>query len=268
MYPFIVILSIGLLAFVFFSGMRKKRKPVVAPAISPRKAHILLTKHVRFYRDLTREEQAAFRERAKAFLETVAVTPVGGVKLRLLDRIYIACATTIPVFRFPGWTYKNLNEVIIYPGNFSKDFRGVPEDQTVMGMVGDGAMNRTMVISIHALRTGFEQHGRGNTGIHEAVHLLDKSDGAVDGIPEALLPEELLQTWLEVMRREIEAIHAGDSDINPYGGTSEAEFFAVVSEYYFQRPVYMQEKHPELFALLDTIYRGQQSAAEQPQSAV
>lgn len=259
MYPILVLLSIGLLVFVFYSGLRKKRKPVIAPPISPKKAHQLLMKHVRFYRDLTREEQTDFRERAKAFLETVAITPVTGVRLRTLDRIYVACAAIIPVFRFPNWTYRNLNEVIIHPGNFAKDFKGGPEDQTVMGMVGDGAMHRTMVISIGALRTGFEQQGRGNTGIHEAVHLLDKSDGAVDGIPEALLPEHLLESWLEVMRREIEAIRAGDSDINPYGGTSEAEFFAVVSEYYFQRPVYMKERHPELFALLDAIYTNQQS---------
>lgn len=262
MYTIIVLLSIGLLAFVFFSGLLKKRKPVHAPVISPRKAHALLTKHVRFYAALSREEQARFRERAKEFLDTVAVTPTEGVELRPLDQLYVACAAIIPVFRFENWRYKALNEVIIHPGNFSKDFRGGPEDQMVMGMVGDGAMHRTMVIAIGALRAGFEQQGRGNTGIHEAVHLLDKSDGAVDGIPEALLPEELLQSWLDVMHREIESIRAGASDINPYGATSEAEFFAVVSEYYFQRPVYLKEKHPELFELLDTMYSGQQSAAE------
>lgn len=267
MYPILVLLSIGLLALVFFSGLRKKRKPVVAPRISPKKAHQLLVKHVRFYRDLTREEQAQFRERAKAFLETVAITPVTGVKLRTLDRVYVACAAIIPIFRFPAWTYKNLNEVIIHPGNFSKDFRGDPEDQNVMGMVGDGAMHRTMVISIGALRTGFEQHGRGNTGIHEAVHLLDKSDGAVDGVPEMLLPEELIAPWMDVMAHEIASIRAGDSDINPYGGTSEAEFFAVVSEYYFQRPQFMREKHPELFTMLEKMYSGQQSAEEKPEAA-
>jgi len=263
----LVVLSVGLLAFVFLSALGKKRKPIQAPPIPPKKAHALLLKHVRFYAGLSREDQTRFRERVKEFLDTVAVTPVGGVELRPLDQLYVACAAVIPVFRFENWRYKALNEVVIRPGNFSKDFKGGPEDQTVMGMVGDGAMHRTMVLAIDALRTGFEQQGRGNTGIHEAVHLLDKSDGAVDGVPEALLSEELVQPWLDTMHCEIEAIRAGDSDINPYGATSEAEFFAVVSEYYFQRPVYMREKHPELFELLDKMYSATTEPAQSAENA-
>lgn len=253
-YFFAGVLLCVVLLLVFRRRRARGAAAVEAPPIPPRKAHALLLKHVRFYAALSREEQASFRERAKAFLEAVRITPAVGVQLKALDRMYVACAAIIPVFRFPGWTYRNLNEVVIHPGNFSKDFKGAPEDQTVMGMVGDGAMHRTMVISIDALRTGFEQQGRGNTAIHEAVHLLDKSDGAVDGIPEMLLTEDLTAQWLDVMHREIAAIRAGKSDINPYGATSEAEFLAVVSEYYFQRPTFMKEKHAELFGLLEEMY--------------
>lgn len=254
MYYAFVFLSFGLLLAILVASFRKK-KPVYAPPISPRKAHALLLKHVRFYKGLSREEQASFRIRAKEFLDTVRVTPTEGVKLRTLDRIYVACAAIIPVFRFKDWVYRNLNEVIIHPGNFSKDFKGGPEDQTVMGMVGNGAMHRMMVLSIDALRTGFEQPGRGNTGIHEFVHLLDKSDGAVDGIPEILLfTEELTTSWLEYMNRAIHEIREGSSDINPYAATSEAEFFAVVSEYYFQRPAFMKKKHPQLWEMLEVMY--------------
>ncbi len=252
----LLVFFLAVLAWLLYWGFKRNRKAAYAPDVSPQKAHKLLTKHVCFYRALSRDEQADFRIRAKAFLETVAVTPVGTVKLRTLDRIYVACAAIIPVFRFKDWTYKNLNEVLIHPGNFTKNFKGVPEEANVMGMVGDGAMNRMMVLSIGALRTGFEQSGRGNTGIHEAVHLLDKSDGAVDGVPELLMTEELTAQWLRVMHREIEAIRAGASDINPYGATGEAEFFAVVSEYYFQRPEYMREKHAELFGILEGMYGG------------
>ncbi len=257
-YFFAGVLLCVVLLLVF--RKRRARTPLYAPRISPARAHALLLKHVRFYAALSREEQAGFRVRAKGFLEAVRITPAVGVQLTTLDRMYVACAAIIPVFRFPGWTYRNLNEVVIYPGNFSKDFKGGPEDQTVMGMVGDGAMHRTMVLNIDALRTGFEQQGRGNTAIHEFVHLLDKSDGAVDGIPEVLLTEDLTAQWLDVMHREIAAIRAGASDINPYGGTSEAEAFAVVSEYYFQRPGFLKEKHPELWAVLEGMYGGRVSS--------
>ena len=56
------------------------------------------------------------------------------------------------------------------------------------------------------------------------------------------------------MRKEIESILKDRSDINPYGATNEAEFFAVVSEYFFERPKLLKEKHPELYQLLSEIF--------------
>ncbi len=250
--------SLAIFLLILFNSIRKRKNPV-APNISPRKAHRLLMKHVRFYKGLNRDEQASFRIRCKDFLDKVAITPVGKVKVKTLDRIYVAAAAIIPIFRFPDWRYNNLNEVLIYPGTFSKDFKN---EGNVLGMVGDGAMHRTMILSIGALRTGFEQWGRGNTGIHEFVHLLDKADGAVDGIPEAMLPKELTEPWMQYMHRTIEQIRAGKTDINPYAATSEAEFFPVISEYFFQRPEDFKEKHPELWGLLVEIYGVPEPAGE------
>ena len=195
-----------------------------------------------------------FMSRAKDFLDKVRITAVGKLRLKTLDRIYVASAAIIPIFRYTDWSYNNLNEVLVYPGNFSKDFQDKGPDVNVMGMVGEGAMNRTMILSIGALRTGFEQAGSGNTGIHEFVHLVDKADGSVDGIPEFMLAPELVTAWLEYVRQCIEEIRKGNMDINPYGASNEAEFLAVVSEYFFQRPEDMKEKFPELWALLERIY--------------
>jgi Mlc titration factor MtfA (ptsG expression regulator) len=255
--------SLVLFLLIIFNSFRK-RKTATAPDISARKAHRLLMKHVRFYKELNRDEQASFRIRCKDFLDRVAITPVGKVKVKVLDRIYVAAAAIIPIFRYPDWRYNNLNEVLIYPGNFSKDFADKGPSANVMGMVGDGAMHRTMILSIGALRTGFEQADRGNTGIHEFVHLLDKADGAVDGIPEAMLPDELTKPWMEYMYRAIEKIRAGKTDINPYAATSEAEFFAVTSEYFFQRPDDFKEKHPELWAIMAEVYALEEPKEEKP----
>ncbi|WP_262712940.1 zinc-dependent peptidase [Hymenobacter radiodurans] len=57
------------------------------------------------------------------------------------------------------------------------------------------------------------------------------------------------------MQREIEAIRDGKSDINSYAGTNEAEFFAVVTEYFFEKPEKLQENHPELYQLLSRALR-------------
>ena len=261
-YYIILGLSFLLVAAIIRGNMHKRKQGYVPP-ISPAKAHQLLLENVRYYARLNPDEQAEFRTRAKDFLEHVIISPVGDVKITTLDRIYVAAAAIIPIFRHKGWAYNHLNEVLIYPGNFSKDFEQDPESANVMGMVGDGAMHRMMVLSIGALRAGFEQAGRGNTGIHEFVHLLDKADGAVDGVPDALLPEELARPWAAYMHRAIQDIQSGKSDINPYGATSEAEFFAVVSEYFFQRPEAMAEKHPELMDLLTQIYKEPEAVTQE-----
>ncbi|MGI8634929.1 MAG: zinc-dependent peptidase, partial [Segetibacter sp.] len=59
------------------------------------------------------------------------------------------------------------------------------------------------------------------------------------------------------MPPNIQRIREAQSDINPYGSAHQAEFFAVVSEYFFQRPDLLQENHPELFELLTQIFRQQ-----------
>lgn len=260
MLPFYLLLGVIALTILilYFSGKKKLGNTVVP---TPRRAHRLLL-HVRFYKNLSPDQQEIFRARVIAFLQTVRITPAQGVRIKMLDRIYVAAAAIIPVFHQPDWEYSYLDEVVIRSGNFSKDFRGAPEEENVMGMVGDGVLNRLMVIGLSALRTGFEQQGRGNTAIHEFVHLIDKTDGAVDGVPEALLPPELAGPWLQHVQQAIADIRSGkDRDINDYGGRNEAEFLAVVSEYYFQRPEYLQESHPELFALLEQIYKPETASA-------
>jgi Mlc titration factor MtfA (ptsG expression regulator) len=251
-----LILSAALLLLIIAGSIRSRRKAKV-PDIPDRKAYSLLTKHVRFYNTLSKQDQNEFWQRCKDFLEKVKITPVGKVKVSALDRIYVSAAAIIPIFRHKGWAYNNLNEVLIYAGNFSKDFEQIPETSNVMGMVGDGAMHRTMILSIGALRTGFEQAGRSNTGIHEFVHLLDKADGSVDGIPEAMLPNELIKPWIDYVRSSIDEIRKGRSDINDYAATNEAEFLAVISEYFFQRPEDFEAKHLDLWNLLQVMYKNQ-----------
>jgi Mlc titration factor MtfA (ptsG expression regulator) len=87
--------------------------------------------------------------------------------------------------------------------------------------------------------------------------LVDKTDGAVDGVPEFLLSKQFVVPWLDLMQRNIKEIMKNRSDIDPYGATNQAEFFAVVSEYFFERPDLLQEKHPDLYNLLTVIFKQQ-----------
>jgi Mlc titration factor MtfA (ptsG expression regulator) len=122
-------------------------------------------------------------------------------------------------------------------------------------MVGSGYMNGQMLLSRAALVNGFsKQNGKENTAIHEFVHLLDKADGATDGVPESLISHEYAVPWLKMMHQEMHRIKANKSDIDPYALTNEAEFLAVASEYFFEKPVQFKTKHPELYELLSEIF--------------
>ena len=116
-------------------------------------------------------------------------------------------------------------------------------------------MNRMMILSKPALHQGFEnQNSKNNVGIHEFIHLLDKADGATDGVPAVLMQRQFVIPWLKLMHEEIKRIKTHQSDINPYGATNEAEFLSVVSEYFFNQPELFERNHPELLRLLEKVF--------------
>jgi Mlc titration factor MtfA (ptsG expression regulator) len=150
--------------------------------------------------------------------------------------------------------------VLLYGDTFNSDYHQTEgKERNVLGMVGSGAMNRIMILSLPALRRSFSSKaGPHHVGIHEFVHLLDKADGDTDGIPEMLLGKQYLLPWVKQMHLAIEQIKEGDSEINAYGATNEAEFLSVVSEYFFTQPGRLSHTHPELFQLLENIFRQSQ----------
>ncbi len=128
--------------------------------------------------------------------------------------------------------------MLVYPDTFNEEFKFEGKDRAIMGMVGSGYMNGKMILSQAALRQGFEiTSDKNNTAIHEFVHLLDKSDGAVDGIPENLLAHQYAIPWMHLMQQQIEEIRKNQSDINPTALPDKSEFFAVISEYFSKGPI-------------------------------
>lgn len=215
----------------------------------------ILDQQIPFFQGLDESGKKGFEDRMHRFLSSVRIT---GVHTQVTDhdRVLIAASAIIPIFAFPDWEYTNLREVLLYPDTFDEEYRLEGEERPISGMVGWGDMQNQMIISKHDLHQGFlNATGKTNTAIHEFVHLIDKTDGATDGVPENLLNQQYILPWLNLMHQKIREIRQGQSDIDPYGATNQAEFFAVASEYFFERPDLLKTKHPELFQLLETIFR-------------
>jgi Mlc titration factor MtfA (ptsG expression regulator) len=251
MAPILLLLLVVAIT-VAFALYKKPLKKVDMPAVSKS----LLEEHVAFYRSLEDAEKRRFEDKINEFLGYVRIQ---GVRTSVddLDRLLVASSAVIPIFGFPEWKYYNLRDVLLYEDSFNADnFATRGEGRDVLGMVGNGAMQMEMILSKPSLHEGFgHSSGKENAGIHEFVHLLDKEDGDVDGVPEALLDKQYTIPWLQLMTKSIDAMNAGKSDINIYGAKNRAEFFAVAAEYFFSRPDLFKQKHPELYERMTQIFR-------------
>ncbi|NHA02215.1 zinc-dependent peptidase [Mucilaginibacter sp. HC2] len=251
MIPIIILLLVVIaLIGYYFSTKKSKQKRIPANTVYKE----ILARYIPFYQTLNNEDKLLFEQKVSDFLEGITIEGVG-TAIGDTDRVMIASSAVIPIFRLGNWRYSNLTNVILYPDTFDAEFQFEGEGRNILGMVGSGYMNGQMILSRAALIKGFSRSaGKENTAIHEFVHLLDKSDGATDGIPENLLAHDYVLPWLKMIHLEIHKIEEGRSDINPYAATSEAEFFAVAAEYFFQKPEELKHKHPELYEMLFMMF--------------
>jgi Mlc titration factor MtfA (ptsG expression regulator) len=252
LYLFFILIGLSLFIAAFLYRPKQKRETI--PSIE--KVKRILNEEVNFYEQLPSERKPEFEKRVMKFLDDVRITGVG-TTVEEQDQVLVASSAIIPIFGFPDWDYPNLREVLLYPGAFDDKFRLEGNNRDILGQVGEGAHRNVMILSKDALRSSFSNKtGKSNVGIHEFVHLVDSMDGSYDGLPETLLQKKYVMPWLQLMRDEMQKIQNNESDINPYGLTNEAEFYAVVSEYFFTRPDLLKEKHPELFGYLERIFGG------------
>lgn len=247
----VIVLVVLLILVVFFILYKNPKKKITLPANYKQ----LLSDHVSYYRRLDEKNKVKFEEKIKEFLGQVRIDGID-TTVDDLDKLLVRSSAVIPVFGFEKWTYFNLKNVLLYPASFNKDeFLASGYEKNTLGMIGNGPMQRVMILSKSALHFGFQtEPPKENTGIHEFVHLLDKEDGDVDGMPEALINRKYNSKWIELVDKNIESIFLGYSDINNYGASNKAEFFAVASEYFFNQPVLFKENHPELFEFMCMIF--------------
>jgi len=248
-----IILVVTLMLFLQIT-LRKKQKILLPPqALVTR----VLQQRVAYYSRLAAPDQLRFQKETTAFLKRVKITGIG-TAITSEDRILVAASGIIAIFGFKGWQYPNLNEVLVYPDRFTHDFdfSESNEDRNILGMVGNGGMDNMMILSKPALHQGFSGYtDYGNTALHEFVHLLDKADGETNGIPSWFMDKDDILPWLQLVHHNIQAIKENNSDIDPYGATNAAEFFAVAAVYFFEKPQLFKQNHPGLHAMLQKVFR-------------
>lgn len=210
---------------------------------------------------LSEDERARLRELAMRLLADKAFSGAGGAEVDIGMATAIAAFAALPVLNLGyGW-YEGWNEIVVYPGEFV--FEGEQMDES--GVVhhvrharsGEAMEGGPMVLSWQDVEYSGQGEGY-NVVIHEFAHKLDMKNGGANGRPplhsgmDAQAWGQDFQTaWDDLCRR----VDAGEeTQIDPYAAESPAEFFAVLSEYFFESPDVLHETYPAVYRQLKQFY--------------
>lgn len=214
--------------------------------------------NVTFYRQLNIAEKTHFESCCVAF---IYATRFEGHETEVndYDKLLVASGSVILAWGFPQWHYVKVKTVTLVATVIGHIDEGV-----VTGLVGTHELAGKMLLSKPALHAGFSNDlDKQNVAIHEFAHLIDMADGEVDGLPEKLCKQAFALPWLELVKTKTAQIEQNKSSIRNYGATNHAEFFAVTSEYFFERPKMLKHKHPALYEALQGFYRQDRAAVKE-----
>jgi MtfA peptidase len=222
----------------------------------------IVERNVPLARGLSPEERERLLRLVRVFLSDKHVEGCGGLTLTEEMKVTIAAGACLLSLHLEGPCYPTLRTVLVYPHAFVPRFA---RPHTAGGIVeppgplqGESWGNGVIVISWDDALNGARDPGDGgNVVLHEFAHQLDDEDGRTDGAP--VLSGGALRTWGRVLSDEYErlrqdALADRPSVLDPYGATNKAEFFAVATETFFEKPLQLERDHPELYAQLKRFY--------------
>lgn len=213
-----------------------------------------------FLAHLGNDDRHRLRELARRFLAEKQWSSAGDLVLTAEIQLSIALQACLPVLNLGLDPYRGWVGIVVYPGDFviprsQMDEDGVVHeyDDAVLGEAWEGGP---------VLVSWFEQPEEAdgvNVVIHEFAHKLDMENGTVDGLPR--LPAGMSRkAWLAAFEPAYEDFcrrvdDGEDTLLDPYGAEHPAEFFAVMSEAFFETPQLLRDEYPAVYEQLKAYYR-------------
>src|SRR5258706_1103631 len=224
----------------------------------------ILRQNVSYYDRLTRPEREQLHGDIQVFIAEKNFEGCGGLEITEEIRVTIAAYACILLLNRPHDYYPRLQSILVYPDAYpAAVVRITPENIAVEGhemRAGESWRTGAVVLSWnHVLRRPAAVTEGRNVALHEFAHQLDQENGYTDGAP-VLSTTSQYATWARVLGSEFETLSkqtAADQPtlIDKYGATEPAEFFEVVTEYFFEKSLQLKQRHPELYEELRRFYR-------------
>jgi Mlc titration factor MtfA (ptsG expression regulator) len=264
----IVILAIvvGALVLSFLFGkrvLRNRRIKQLAVMPFPDEWERILEKNVSLYRYLPDALRAQLHNDIKIFISEKFFEGLGGLAITDEIKVTIAAEASMLLLNKINSDYPKLASILVYPGAY------VTQQSTAVGggvyiegqsvRLGESWQHGSVVLAWDNVRQGAVNAQDGhNVVLHEFAHQLDQEDGIADGAP-ILGKRSSYATWARIMSKEYEHLmsnveHHKKSVMDKYGATNPAEFFAVATETFFEKPRQLKKKAPDLYDELKGFY--------------
>lgn len=239
-----------------------RRKRLLATPLSVEQLAILQAR-VPLSRNLPDDLRARLERRVQVFLDEKTFLGCRGVVVDDVMRTTVAGhACLLLMGQADDDAYPDLSTIYLYPSTYVRRDEWALDGGVVVrneGMAFDGESwdRASVVLSLSAVQEGLEEFDGFNVVLHEFAHQFDALDGDANGCPP--MGGELRRRWAPAMKRAWDELVKADrrgreTFLDPYGAESPAEFFAVLTEAFFELPRELEEAHPDLFPLMREAY--------------
>jgi len=228
----------------------------------PENWQTLLTRAIPYLDKLSAQEREQLKSNIQLFLAKKRFHGCGGLAITDEIRLTIAAQACMLLLNRPTGVYPRLEHILVYPDAFVSNHDNFNEDGTMAtdrhGLLGESWHHGKVILSWDDVQRGVANiHDGHNVVLHEFSHQLDSESGSANGAP--LLHTNSYTAWAHILAEEFEELnddleHHHKSVMDYYGATNPAEFFAVATETFFEKPRQLSDKHPELFELLKNYY--------------
>jgi Mlc titration factor MtfA (ptsG expression regulator) len=250
---------------VIFALLKQRRRRRLQARSFPKCWLETLERNAPFFRRLSTNDQAELLGHIQVFLVEKRFEGCDGLEITDEVRITIAGQACLLLLHRKTDYFPRLLTILVYPSTYVAEERrhvhGYVWREGKIARLGEtGRWLDALVLAWDAVRSGAADPSDGkNVVLHEFAHQLDYENYAEDGAP-ALETRDQQLSWQEVMRTEFASLRAAEETgiptlLDTYGATNPAEFFAVSTEAFFERPCALHTWHPKLYAELQSYFR-------------
>lgn len=252
MLTILIILGVLLLVFAvvfLFLFLNKKNKIESAKYIRDNIPNMYF-----FLDGLSETEKEDFYSKVELFIESHTFTGIA-TTVTLKDKILIASGLVMMLFRTKVSFLGKIGEVFLSEEALEKKIGDLPHRKS--SNIRKTQEGFDIFINRKELNYGFENlEDNKNLLLHQFAHILDGMDGEVDGLPNLLLPSRKIAEWNLLAKEHMAALELEDTLQNRYVQKKRSEYFATVTEHYFENPKDLAQKSPKIYDFLDKIYQG------------